>query len=82
MRRMTDSESLPRLLRVAQHLSEQKDVPRLLSALLKEVRHLCHADTGWVWLYTDGRPQAGLNCLCHDATVSYTHLTLPTISSV
>ena len=65
---MTDSESLPRLLRVAQHLSEQKDVPRLLSALLKEVRHLCHADTGWVWLYTDGRPQAGLNCLCHDAT--------------
>ena len=63
---MADNAQLPRLLRVAQHLSEQKDVPRLLDALLKEVLYLCHADTGWVWLYTDGRPRAGLNCLCRD----------------
>ena len=55
---LSDNPQLPRLLRVAQHLSEQKDVPRLLEALLTEVLYLCHADTGWVWLYADSRPRA------------------------
>ena len=54
---------LPRLLRVAQHLSEQKDVPRLMDALLREARFLCKADTGWVWLYRDSSQDEGLFCL-------------------
>ncbi|MGB1465534.1 MAG: HD domain-containing phosphohydrolase [Alcanivorax nanhaiticus] len=58
---------LPRLLRVAQHLSEQKDVPRLMDALLREARFLCNADTGWVWLYRDADAGEGLFCLAPTA---------------
>lgn len=54
---------LPRLLRVAQHLSEQKDVPRLMDALLREARFLCNADTGWAWLCRDDDRGEGLFCL-------------------
>ncbi len=57
-------EVLPRLLRVAQHLSEQRDVPRLMDALLREARFLCNADSGWVWLYRDSPEGEGLFCLC------------------
>ena len=64
---VTDENLMPRLLRVAQHLSEQRDVPRLLQVLLDEALYLCEADTGWVWLYTDGKPEPGLSCLCRRA---------------
>ena len=61
---VADENLMPRLLRVAQHLSEQRDVPRLLQVLLDEALYLCEADTGWVWLYADGKPEPGLSCLC------------------
>ncbi|MCK5888291.1 MAG: GAF domain-containing protein, partial [Alcanivorax sp.] len=64
---VTDENLLPRMLRVAQHLSEQRDVPRLLQVLLDEALYLCEADTGWVWLYADGKPEPGLSCLCRRA---------------
>ena len=59
-----DESLLPRLLKVAQHLSEQKDVPRLLDALLREACYLCGADAGVAWLYDDAREGEGLRCLC------------------
>ncbi|EKF75858.1 chemotaxis sensory transducer family protein [Alcanivorax hongdengensis A-11-3] len=59
---------LPRLLRVAQHLSEQRDVPRLLEALLDEALYLCQAHTGWVWLYADSAQPPGLRCLCRQGS--------------